>query len=60
MPEVGFDTAVQRVEQILKEEIDLAKPDDLAYLEFQLPRIARDIVQALLDPPTPAPTAEAG
>lgn len=31
------------IEKILREEIDLAKPDDLAFLEFQAPHIARRI-----------------
>ena len=32
------------VQAILREEINLAKPDDLAFLESQVPRIASRIV----------------
>lgn len=38
------DGCLRRVESILREELDLAKPDDLAFLELQVPRIARRIV----------------
>ncbi len=38
---------ITAVEAILREEIELAKPDDLAFLEFQAPRIARRIVRLL-------------
>ena len=36
-----------KVEKILLEEIDLAKPDDLAFLEFQVQRIAGRIALAI-------------
>ncbi len=36
-------SAVVKISEILLEEIDLAKPDDLAFLEFQVPRIAERI-----------------
>jgi hypothetical protein len=35
------------VAQILREEIALAMPDDLEWLEFQVPRIASNIVDRL-------------
>lgn len=39
--------ACQAVLELLNEELELAKPDDVAYLEGQAPRIARDIVRRL-------------
>lgn len=39
--------ADQLVEEILREEIALAKPDDLAFLESQVSCIARRIVDRL-------------
>jgi hypothetical protein len=39
--------AVKEVEKVLREEVALAKPDDLAFLEFQVPRIALRIVRRL-------------
>jgi hypothetical protein len=41
-------TEIEMVEAILREAIDLAKPDDLAFLELQVPSIARDIVCRLI------------
>ena len=35
------------IEAVLIEEIDLAKPDDLPYLESQVPRIAGRIIYRL-------------
>jgi hypothetical protein len=39
--------AIDAVQAILLEEISLAKPDDLAFLESQVPRIARRIAGVL-------------
>ena len=39
--------AAECVERVLREEFDLARPDDLAFLEFQVPRIAQRIVRLL-------------
>lgn len=39
---------VEAVKAILLQEIDLAKPDDLAFLEFQVPRIAERIADRLM------------
>ena len=44
---VGQADALEQVEDILRQEIDLARPDDLAFLEFQVPRIAQRIVRLL-------------
>ncbi|APH74122.1 hypothetical protein BSQ44_24195 [Aquibium oceanicum] len=33
------------IEEILRDEIELAKPDDLAFLEFQVPHIAGRIAR---------------
>lgn len=43
--EAGAPEAV--AEQILRENIELAKPDDLAFLESQVPYIAARIVRRL-------------
>jgi hypothetical protein len=48
----GFSPAleaaeVRLVEELLREEIEAAKPDEIAYLEGQALRIARDIVHHL-------------
>jgi hypothetical protein len=40
-------TIREEIELILREQIELAKPDDLAFLEFQVSRIARDIMNRL-------------
>lgn len=48
----NFDL-VNAVQSILAEEIALAKPDDLAFLEFQVPRIARRIARLLGSPDDP-------
>lgn len=37
----------EMVEAIHREEIELARPDDLAFLEFQVPRIACRIASLL-------------
>ena len=41
--------AVEAVKKILLEEIELAKPDDLAFLEWQVPSIAGRIVRSFRD-----------
>ena len=51
------------VEAILRQWLELAKPDDLAFLESQAPTIAAEIAALLrpADPPTPhnpKPSAE--
>lgn len=45
--EKSKDVAFKAIEAILLEEIDLAKPDDLPYLESQVPRIAGRIAYRL-------------
>jgi len=45
-----LDTVAKReavVRQILESAIDLSRPDDLSFLELQVPRIAHDIVDRL-------------
>lgn len=37
----------QAILQILDDEIDLAQPDDVLYLEEQAPRIAQDILDKI-------------
>ena len=44
---VSGGAAQKVVEAILREEFALAKPDDLAYLEFQVPGIAHRIIARL-------------
>lgn len=39
--------ACGEVEAVLREQIELARPDDLAFLESQVPYIARRIVARL-------------
>src|SRR4029077_15036101 len=46
-PVLPFSTAVQCAREILCEQIKLAKPDDLAFLERQVDYIARLIVDRL-------------
>lgn len=41
------EQAVQIIEKALREQIELAKPDDVAFLEFQAPRIAAVIAARL-------------
>lgn len=45
--QAGTEIYKEAVEAILREEIDLARPDDLAFLEFQVPHIARRIIDRL-------------
>ncbi len=47
------EDAVTIIEQTLREQFELAKPDDVAFLEFQSPRIAAVIAArlGLLDGP---------
>lgn len=45
--QAGNEPKLKIVETILREEIDLARPDDLAFLEFQVPRIAQRIIDHL-------------
>lgn len=42
--QAGTEKYKEAVEAILREEIGLARPDDLAFLESQVPRIASRIV----------------
>ena len=48
------EDAVAIIEQALREQFELAKPDDVAFLEFQAGRIASVIATrlGLLDGPT--------
>lgn len=41
------EEAVAIIERALMEQIELAKPDDVAFLEFQAPRIASVIAARL-------------
>ena len=45
--EITADSAKDLIEKILLEEIDLARPDDLAFLEWKVPSIAGRIVGCL-------------
>jgi uncharacterized protein (DUF111 family) len=46
--EAGAPWAIEVVKKILLEEISLAKPDDLAFLESQVSRIAGRIVDRII------------
>ena len=42
---INLKVAAVEIEKILLEQIELAKPDSLAFLEFQVPYIAGRIVR---------------